>query len=116
VDSVRVLVNSLGGRIALELARRARTLSVIAIAPSGLNVARAMYRSAAMRTFRLLVSILYPAIGSLARVSRWPRRAPHRPLVTTTAGHGSGGLRAAEGIQRVRGFPRQGTVEAISSG
>jgi pimeloyl-ACP methyl ester carboxylesterase len=35
---VHLLGNSLGARIALELARRGRALSVVAIAPSGLNL------------------------------------------------------------------------------
>ena len=37
---VHLLGNSLGARIALELARRKRALSVVAIAPSGLNLPR----------------------------------------------------------------------------
>src|SRR5215218_4013886 len=35
---VHLLGNSLGARIALELARRRRALSVVAISPSGLNL------------------------------------------------------------------------------
>jgi pimeloyl-ACP methyl ester carboxylesterase len=38
VGSVHVLGNSLGARVGLELARRGRTRSLVAIAPSGLNV------------------------------------------------------------------------------
>jgi pimeloyl-ACP methyl ester carboxylesterase len=65
---VHVLGNSLGARIALELARRDRALSVVSIAPSGLNVLpERIYQSAAMSTFRLLMFILHPAIGPLAR-------------------------------------------------
>ncbi len=38
VGRVHVLGNSLGARVALELARRGRARSVVAVAPSGLNV------------------------------------------------------------------------------
>jgi pimeloyl-ACP methyl ester carboxylesterase len=52
---VHVLGNSLGARIALELARRDRALSIVAIAPSGLNMLHErIYQGAAMSTFRLL--------------------------------------------------------------
>jgi pimeloyl-ACP methyl ester carboxylesterase len=68
VGRVHVLGNSLGARIALELARRDRALSVVAIAPSGLNLLpERIYQGAAMSTFRLLMSLLHPAIGTLAR-------------------------------------------------
>jgi len=40
IGDVHVLGTSLGGRIGLELARRQRARSVVAIAPSGLNGAR----------------------------------------------------------------------------
>ena len=66
---VHVLGNSLGARIALELARRDRALSVVAIAPSGLNMLpERIYQGAAMSTLRLVMSILSPAIGALACV------------------------------------------------
>jgi pimeloyl-ACP methyl ester carboxylesterase len=68
VGRVHVLGNSLGARIALELARRDRALSVVAIAPSGLNLLpERIYQGAAMSALRLLMSILHPAIGVLAR-------------------------------------------------
>jgi pimeloyl-ACP methyl ester carboxylesterase len=64
---VHVLGNSLGARIALELARRHRALSVVSIAPSGLNVLpERIYQGVAMSTFRLLMYVLHPAIGLLA--------------------------------------------------
>ncbi|MGB6161620.1 MAG: alpha/beta fold hydrolase [Pseudonocardiaceae bacterium] len=67
---VHVLGNSLGARIALELARRDRALSVVAIAPSGLNLLHErIYQGAAMSTFRVLMCILHPAIGPLTRFS-----------------------------------------------
>jgi pimeloyl-ACP methyl ester carboxylesterase len=63
---VHVLGNSLGARIALELARRDRAFSVVAIAPSGLNLLpERIYQGAAMSTVRLLMRILHPAIGPL---------------------------------------------------
>lgn len=64
---VHVLGNSLGARIALELARRDRALSIVAIAPSGLNMLHErIYQGAAMSTFHLLMSMLRPVIGPLA--------------------------------------------------
>jgi pimeloyl-ACP methyl ester carboxylesterase len=67
---VHVLGNSLGARITLELARRDRALSVVAIAPSGLNLLpERIYQGAAMSTFRVLIYMLHPAIGALARFS-----------------------------------------------
>jgi pimeloyl-ACP methyl ester carboxylesterase len=66
---VHVLGNSLGARIALELARRDRALSVVSIAPSGLNMPHErIYQGAALSTFRLLMSLLHSMIGSLARL------------------------------------------------
>jgi pimeloyl-ACP methyl ester carboxylesterase len=66
---VHVLGNSLGARIALELARRDRALSVVSIAPSGLNMPHErIYQGAALSTFRLLISLLHSMIGSLARL------------------------------------------------
>jgi pimeloyl-ACP methyl ester carboxylesterase len=68
IGRVHVLGNSLGARIALELARRDRALSVVSIAPSGLNLlSERIYQGVAMSTFRLLMIILHPAIGPLAR-------------------------------------------------
>ncbi|MFZ0117887.1 MAG: hypothetical protein WAN20_11160 [Pseudonocardiaceae bacterium] len=59
--------NSLGARIALELARRDRAPSVVAIARSGVNMLpERIYQGVAMSTFRLLMYVLHPAIGPLA--------------------------------------------------
>lgn len=67
---VHVLGNSLGARIALELARRDRALSVVAIAPSGFNLLHErIYQGAAMSTFRVFLCILHPAMGPLTRFS-----------------------------------------------
>jgi pimeloyl-ACP methyl ester carboxylesterase len=70
MDRVHILGNSIGARIALELARRDRALSVLSIAPSGLNfLPERIYQGAMMSTLRLLISLLHPAIGPLAQ---WP--------------------------------------------
>src|SRR3712207_3168633 len=51
LGSVHVLGNSLGARVALELARRGRALSVVSIAPSGLNVwPERVYQGTGMRS------------------------------------------------------------------
>jgi pimeloyl-ACP methyl ester carboxylesterase len=66
---VHVLGNSLGARLGLELARRQRALSVVAISPSGLNLPHErIYQGAALSILRLLISTLGPAIGPLARL------------------------------------------------
>lgn len=68
VGRVHVLGDSLGARIAIELARRDRALSVVAIAPSGLNVVpERIYQGAAMSTSRLLMRGLRPVIATMAR-------------------------------------------------
>lgn len=68
VGRVHVLGDSLGARIAIELARRDRALSVVAIAPSGLNVVpERIFQGAAMSTSRLLMRGLRPVIANMAR-------------------------------------------------
>lgn len=68
VGEVHVLGNSLGARIAIELARRRRALSVVAIAPSGLNtVPERIYQGAAMGTSRLIMKGLRPVISAMSR-------------------------------------------------
>lgn len=70
VGRVHILGNSIGARIALEFARRDRALSVLSIAPSGLNLLpERIYQGAAMSILRILMSLLRPAIGPLAQ---WP--------------------------------------------
>jgi pimeloyl-ACP methyl ester carboxylesterase len=75
LDRVHVLGNSLGARVALELARRHRARSVVAIAPSGMNtpVERA-YQGAVMGTARLVLRAARDWIEPLSR-SRWGRLA-----------------------------------------
>jgi pimeloyl-ACP methyl ester carboxylesterase len=68
IGKVHVLGNSLGARIAIELARRDRALSVVAITPSGLNILpERIFQGMAMSTSRLLMKNLRPAIAPLAR-------------------------------------------------
>lgn len=68
LGSVHVLGNSLGARVALELARRGRARSVVAIAPSGLNVpAERAYQGAGMALARVLFRSTAPLIEPLSR-------------------------------------------------
>jgi pimeloyl-ACP methyl ester carboxylesterase len=65
---VHVLGNSLGARIALELARRGRALSVVAIAPSGLNVPpERIFQGLGMATARLVMRTAQPLVAPLSR-------------------------------------------------
>jgi len=71
---VHILGNSLGGRIALELARRDRALSVVSLAPSGLSLPpERLYQAAGMSMTRLMLRALRPLVGPLARYT--PTRA-----------------------------------------
>ncbi len=88
VGSVHVLGNSLGARVAIELARRGRARSVVAIAPSGLGLpTERVYQGAAMAlargAFRALGPLLEPLSGSV--VGRAALLAPlkARPLAAT---------------------------------
>jgi pimeloyl-ACP methyl ester carboxylesterase len=70
VGRVHVLGNSLGARIALELARRGRAKSVVAIAPSGLNVPpERIYQGLGMGMARIVMRTLDPLIPYLSRSS-----------------------------------------------
>jgi pimeloyl-ACP methyl ester carboxylesterase len=65
---VHVLGNSLGARVALELARRGRARSVVAIAPSGLNVLpERAYQAAGMAVARVAFRSVGPLIEPLSR-------------------------------------------------
>jgi pimeloyl-ACP methyl ester carboxylesterase len=65
-----VLGISLGGRIALELARRHRAASVVAIAPTGpVTPPERAYQAAMLVAARLVTSALAPVAGSLLRLS-----------------------------------------------
>ena len=65
---VHVLGNSLGARLALELARRHRALSVVAIAPSGMGLPpERVYQSMLMGTARVALRAARPLIEPLSR-------------------------------------------------
>src|SRR3954452_5465312 len=67
LDRVHVLGNSLGGRIAIELAVRHRTCSVVALSPNGLGLpAERVHQGILMATARTLTRTLRPLIGPLA--------------------------------------------------
>jgi len=68
VDRVHVLGNSIGARVALELAVRGRARSVVAISPSGLNNAgERLHQGRLMATNRLALRALRPLIPAAAR-------------------------------------------------
>jgi pimeloyl-ACP methyl ester carboxylesterase len=68
LGSVHVLGNSLGARVALELARRGRARSVVAIAPSGLNLPpERVYQGTGMTLARVLFRSTAPLIEPLSR-------------------------------------------------
>lgn len=68
VDRVHVLGNSIGARVALELATRGRARSVVAISPSGMNTpAERLYQGMLMSGNRLILRRLRPLLPALAR-------------------------------------------------
>jgi pimeloyl-ACP methyl ester carboxylesterase len=68
VGRVHVLGNSLGARVALELARRGRARSVVSIAPSGLNIwPERVFQGTGMAVARLVGRTTSPLIGPLSR-------------------------------------------------
>jgi len=68
VGRVHVLGNSIGARIAIELAARHRARSVVAISPSGLNTpAERLHQAALMSGNRLALRQLRPLIPAAAR-------------------------------------------------
>jgi pimeloyl-ACP methyl ester carboxylesterase len=82
VGRVHVLGNSLGARVALELARRGRARSVVSIAPSGLNVLpERIFQGAGMAMARLAGRTAAPLMGPLSR-SAIGRTALLLPLKT----------------------------------
>ena len=88
VGRVHVLGNSLGARVALELARRGRARSVVAVAPSGLNLLpERVYQGGALALARVLFRCLAPALEPLSgrRLGRAALLAPlkGRPLAAT---------------------------------
>jgi len=68
VGAVHVLGNSLGARVALELAVRGRARSVVAIAPSGLNVPRERaFQGTGMALARVVTRTTAPLVEPLSR-------------------------------------------------
>jgi pimeloyl-ACP methyl ester carboxylesterase len=68
VGAVHVLGNSLGARVALELAVRGRARSVVAIAPSGLNVPpERAFQGTGMGLARVVTRTAAPLIEPLSR-------------------------------------------------
>lgn len=67
LDKVHVLGNSLGARIAIELAREGRARSVVAISPSGLGTpAERLHRATLMVTSHVLNTVRRPFVDSMA--------------------------------------------------
>jgi pimeloyl-ACP methyl ester carboxylesterase len=68
IGTVHVLGNSIGARVALELAARGRAGSVVVISPSGLNTAaERAYQGVLMGTNRLALRRLRPLVPLAAR-------------------------------------------------
>ena len=67
LEKVHLLGNSLGGRVALELARRGRTLSVVAVAPSGTSLPpERLLQTAGFVTAGVMARVLRPVLPALA--------------------------------------------------
>ena len=68
LDRVHVLGNSLGGRVAIELACRHRALSVVSISPCGLGAPlERAHQGALMITARMINRVRYPWLDELSR-------------------------------------------------
>ena len=68
IDTVHVLGNSLGARVGLELAVRNRARSVVAIAPSGLNLLpERLYQGGGMALARVALRLVAPLLEPLSR-------------------------------------------------
>jgi pimeloyl-ACP methyl ester carboxylesterase len=107
VGRVHVLGNSLGARIALELAVRGRARSVVAIAPSGLNVPHErIVQGLGMATARVSLRTLDPLIDPLSRsvVGRAALLAPLKARPWSTSSEEAVGAR--EGFSGSRDFWR----------
>jgi pimeloyl-ACP methyl ester carboxylesterase len=107
VGRVHVLGNSLGARIAIELASRGRALSVVAISPSGMNVPQerivqgmgmGMARVVARMTEPLMASVSRSAVGRTALLA--PLKA--RPWSSSR----EEGIGAVEGFAQSRDYWR----------
>jgi pimeloyl-ACP methyl ester carboxylesterase len=107
VGRVHVLGNSLGARVALELARRDRAASVVAIAPSGLNVLpERLFQGLGMATARAAMRTVAPLVEPLSRTApgRAAVLAPLKATPWTTSPEEA--LDAREGFADSRDFWR----------
>ncbi len=107
VGRVHVLGNSLGARIGLELAVRGRARSVVAIAPSGLNVPpERLVQGLGMAAARFTLRTLDPLIGPFSRsaVGRTALLAPLKARPWSTSPEEAIGAR--EGFSGSRDFWR----------
>lgn len=107
VGRVHVLGNSLGARVALELAVRGRARSVVAIAPSGLNVpAERAFQGAGMALARVVLRSVAPLVDPLSRsaLGRAALLAPLKARPWSTAPAEAVGAR--EGFSDSRDFWR----------
>ena len=107
VGRVHVLGNSLGARIALELALGGRARSVVAIAPSGLNVPQErLFQGVGMGMARIVMRTVDPLIAPLSRsaVGRAALLAPLKARPWSTSPEEAIGAR--EGFSESREFWR----------
>ena len=107
LDRVHVLGNSLGARIALELAVRGRARSVVAIAPSGVNIPQErLYQGATMGLARIVMRAAQPLIASVSRsaAGRAALLAPLKARPWSTSPEEAIGVR--EGFAESRDFGR----------
>ena len=107
LDRVHMLGNSLGARVALELAIRGRARSVVAIAPSGLDIpAERLYQGASMGLSRLVMRAAKPLIGPASRsvIGRTLLLAPLKARPWSTSPEEAIGAR--EGFAESRHFIR----------
>ncbi len=103
VGRVHVLGNSLGARVAIELATRGRALSVVAIAPSGLNVPpERVYQGVGMALSRVLMRTADPLLPSLSRsaVGRAALLAPLKAVPWRTSQEEATGAREGFSLSR----------------
>ena len=104
---VHVLGNSLGARIALELAVRGRARSVVAIAPSGVNIPQErLCQGATMGLARIVMRAAKPLIAAVSRsaAGRAALLAPLKARPWSTSPEEAIGVR--EGFAESRDFGR----------
>jgi len=107
VGPVHVLGNSLGARVAIELAVRGRARSVVAIAPSGLNLPRErVVQAGGMALARVAFRAGAPLVGRLSGSTpgRTALLAPLKARPWRTSAEEAVGAR--EGFADARGFWR----------